>query len=236
MAASDLLASTVMNGAAALLNDPNKTKYTFAVQLPYLNLAVQELQEEFELNAIATSEKTSAVIQINAGVTQIVYNGAGTPTNPSLPSDMVEPAQLWERNRGIDPFIPMVKREYLPHSLEGILISSFIYYTWQEQKITVLPSNQNNDIKIDYIRELFSSVTDENTQINTINAKSFLEYRTAGLVAEFIERNVTSANALNSYALLAMGRVTGIGAKGKQNIVTRRQPFRASYKKRGWMT
>jgi len=151
MAASDLLASTVMNGAAALLNDPNKTKYTFAVQLPYLNLAVQELQEEFELNSISTVQITSAVIQINAGVTVIPYNGAGTPTNPSLPNDMVEPAQLWERNRDIDPFIPMTKLQYLPHNMEGVEINQFVYYTWNEQEIEVMPSNMNNDIKIDYV-------------------------------------------------------------------------------------
>jgi len=146
MAASDLLASTVMNGAAALLNDPVKTKYTFAVQLPYLNLAVQELQEEFELNSIATTQKTSAVIQIDAGVTVIPYNGAGTAANPSLPDDMVEPAQLWERNRDIDPFIPMTKLQYLPHNLEGIEINQFIYYTWNEQQIEVIFLSINSAI------------------------------------------------------------------------------------------
>ena len=236
MAASDLLASTVMDGAAALLNDPNKTKYTYAVQIPYLRIASQELKEEFELNSIAVTQETSSVIQINAGVTVIPYNGAGTATNPTLPSDMVEPAQLWERNRGIDPYIPMTKVQYLPHNLEGVEINQFVYYVWNKQEIKVLPSNTNNDIKIDYIRQLFSEIVDENTQINVINAKSFLEYRTAGLVSEFIERNITSANAMNAYAVLAMNRVTGIGAKGKQNIVTRSRPFRAGYKKRGWMT
>ena len=225
-----------MNGVAALMNDPNLTKYTYAVQIPYLRIASQELKEEFELNSIAVTQETSAVIELNAGVTTIPYNGAGTPANPTLPSDMIEPAQLWERNHGIDPYIPMTKVQYLPHVLEGVEINQFIYYVWNRQEIRFLPSNIANDIKIDYICELFPEIVDENTQINIINAKSFLEYRTAGLVSEFIERNKPSADAMNAYAVLAMNRVTGIGAKGKQNIVTRRRPFRGAYKRRGWMT
>src|SRR4030095_298189 len=236
MAASDLLASTVMDGAAALLNDPNLTKYTYAAQLPYLRLAVQELQEEFERSGISTVQLSSTVIQIDAGTTEITYNAAGTPTAPALPSSMVEPSQLWERNRDIDPFIPMQRVPYLPHNLEGIETNQFTYFVWQDQKIIVLPATQNNDIKIDYIKQLFETVTDQNTQINVINGKSFLEYRTAALCCEFIERNLTSANGLNTYAVLAMDRATGISAKGKQSIVTRRRPFRAGYKRMGYMT
>jgi hypothetical protein len=232
MAAVDLLAGTVMDKAASLMNDSARTVYTYVAQVPYLNIALQELQEEFELNAIPATEEVSAVIQMDAGDTEIIYNGVGVPT---LPSDMVEPAQLWERTRGIDPFIPMTKKDYLPHNLEGVKTNQFIYYVWQAQKIKVLPSNADNDIKIDYIRQLFTPVVNEFSFINVINAATFLEYRTAGLLAEFIERNLTSANSLNAYAVLAMNRALGIGNKGKQNIMTRRRPFRANYKRRGWL-
>lgn len=233
MAAVDLLASTVMNQSAALLNDPSKTNYTFVVQLPYLKLALQELQEIFEQNSIPVTKLVSAVIQMNAGQTQILYNGVGVPT---LPNDFVEPAQLWERERNVDPYVPMTKKDYLPHSLEGVLVSQFIYYVWENQAIKVLPASRNNDIKIDYVRQLFITVIDENTQINVVNASTFLEYRTAALCAEFIERNKTSADGLNSYAVLGLDRVTGISSKSKQNIMTRRRPFRAGYKRRGWVT
>ena len=236
MAASDLTAAQVMQKSASLLNDTARTNYTYAAQLPYLQIALQELQEAFELNGIPVTQLTSAVIQINAGVTEIIYNAAGTPTAPKLPDDFVEPQQLWERNRGIDPFVPMTRRDYLPHSLEGVQYNNFLYYVWQDQKISVLPSVQNNDIKIDYIKQLFENLVDENSLINIVNARTFLEYRTAGLCAEFIERNLTSANALNAYAVLGMDRVTGISSKSKQTIMTRRRPFRSGYKRRGWIT
>lgn len=239
MSAADVTGANVMDVSASLLNDTAKSVYTYAAQSPYLRLALQELREYFELNNIPVTQETSAVIQINAGVTQIIYNAAGTPTNPKLPDNMVEPAQLWERARGIDPYVPMTKRDYLPHYLEGVLTPQFIFYTWNGQKIEVLPANQNNDIKIDYILQLFpdaGATVDNNTIINVVNCQTFLEYRTASLCAEFIERNQTSAQALGAYSVLALDRATGIGVKGKQNIFTRRRPFRAGYKKRGWLT
>lgn len=233
MATVDLLAGTVMNAAASLLNDTARTIYTYTAQVPYLNMALRELQEYFELYSIPSTQQVSAVINILANQTQIVYNGVGVPT---LPNDMIEPQQLWEREKGVDPYIPMTKRDYLPHNLEGVKTGQFIYFVWQDQKIKFLPANRDNDIKIDYIRDLFAPVIDQNSFINIINAQTFLEYRTAGLMAEFIERNKSSADSLNAYSVLAIDRATGISIKGKQTIATRRRPFRAGYKKRGWVT
>ncbi len=230
MASVDLIASTVLDSVASLMNDTAKTTYTYVATIPYLRLAMNELQEHFQLNSIPSTQLTSVVIQVNAGLTEIVFNGAGVPT---LPNDLIEPNQLWERNRNIDPYVPMIKKDYLPHYLEGTPVSYFGFYTWNDQKISFLPSTQDNDIKIDYIKELFAQLVDENSQINVINARTFLEYRTAGLCAEFIERNVTSAQSLNTYGILALDRATGIGVKGKQAISTRRRPFRSGFKRRG---
>jgi hypothetical protein len=236
MSVAQLVASTVMDGSASLLNDTAKSVYTYIAQLPYLRIAMQELQELFELNNIPVTQDVSVIIPVNAGVTAITYDAAGTSASPKLPDNMVEPAQLWERAHNVDPFIPMTRRDYLPHYLEDIQSNQFIYFVWESQQIRFLPAVQFNDIKIDYILQLFTTVADQNTQINIINAATFLEYRTAALCAEFIERNVPSAQSLNAYAITGMDRVTGISSKSKQTIMTRRRPFRAGYKKRGWMT
>lgn len=82
MASVDLLAGTVMDKAASLMNDSARTVYTYAAQVPYLNIALQELQEEFELNGISVTENVSAVINMPAGSTTIVFNGLGVPTLP----------------------------------------------------------------------------------------------------------------------------------------------------------
>lgn len=232
MATVDLVAGTVMDIAASLMNDSSKSTYTYAAQVPYLNMALQELEEAFELGNIPATQNTSAVIPVDAGDTVIVFNAA--VGSPSLPDDMIEPAQLWESARNLNQWTPMTKRDYLPHQLEGVDIPEFIFYTWNSQQIEVLPASADNDIKIDYIGNLFTPVVDESSLINVINARTFLEYRTAALMAEFIERNKTSSDSLNAYALMALDRATGIGVKGKQNIMTRRRPFRSGFKRRGW--
>jgi hypothetical protein len=233
MASVDLLAGTVMDAAAALLNDPIKSVYTYAVLLPYLQLSMQELQEVFEINSIPVSQVTSAIIPVDAGQTQIIYNGVGVPT---LPSDFVEPNQLWERQRGIDPYTPMTRLDYLPHYMEGSEIGQFVWFTWNDQVITVLPANRNNDIKIDYIRQLFTPVVDQSSIINIVNAASFLEFETAAFAAEFVERNEATAAALSTKAVTALDRATGIGVKGKQSITVRRRPFRSGYKRRSYFS
>ena len=234
MSSADLVASTVLDGVAVLLNDPVKGTYPYTVTLPYLKLALQELREHFEQNDIPVTRKTtSPIITMQIGQTTITFDAVGLP---KLPDDFVEPEQLWECPTGTNQWIPMTKRDYLPHYLEQVQQSQFVFYTWNEQQIEFLPANAVIDIKIDYIKELFQSFVDQNSAINVINSQTFLEYRTAALCAEFIERNMESANGLNTYAVLGLDRVTGIGVKGRQNIMTRRRPFRAGYKKRGWMT
>lgn len=233
MAVDTLLAGTVMDAAASLMNDTAKVTYSYSVQPPYLNMALQELQEYYELHNISVTEEVSAVIQVDIGETEITY---GATLTPALPNDMIMPKQLWERTRNIDPWVPMTRRDFLPHNLEGIQTNMFIFWVFQSQKIKLLASNQNNDIKMDYIRNLFTPVVNESSFINVVNAATFLQYRTAGLMAEFIERNQPTADKLNSYAALAIDRAAGIDIKGKQNIMTRRRPFRGGYKRGGWVT
>jgi hypothetical protein len=214
MSVAQLKAGTVMDKAAALLDDVTRTTYTYTVQVPYLQMAMQELQEYFELHSLSVTEKSSTVIPVDAGVTEIAYDVSPLP---ELPDDMIE------------PFVPMIKGTYI---IEGIQLSRFGIYLWQDQKIKLPSSNQNNDIKIDYIRALFTEIYNQDSVINIVNARSFLQFRTAGLVAEFVEHNEERATKLNSYASLAMDRATGISIKGKQNIMTRRRPFRIGYKRR----
>jgi hypothetical protein len=238
MASPDLTSATVMNSSAALLNDAAKSIYTFTKQLPYLNMALQELQELFELNEVAVVDNVSAVLPIDAGISRIRFKPAVPIVGETyLPDDLIEPQVLWERTRNIDPYTPMRKLDFLPRYMEGIEINQFLYFTWQDQEIRFFPANQDNDIKMDYIRDLFVPFTNTSgtDQINVINAASFLEYRNAGLCAEFIGENITRANSLNGFASLAMDRVVGIGTKGRQAILTRHRPFRSSYKRRSYM-
>src|SRR3990167_864804 len=232
MATPDLTAAQVMDAVAALMNDVAKSLYTYAIQIPYLNMALKELQEYYELNEVPVVDTiTSTPMTVLAGTTEINFtNNSGL----ILPSDLIEPKVLWERQSGVDPYIPMTKVDFLPRWQEGVELNQFILFTWQSQSIRFLASDQDNQIKMDYIRNLFTLITASGDSIGVINAASFLQFRTAGLCAEFCAENPSRAKELNMDAAIALDRSLGISAKGKQSIMTRRRPFRSSYKRRYW--
>jgi hypothetical protein len=231
MAYPTFTAGDVMDISAALLNDPTRTVYTYTAQIPYLKLASQELQEYFQQNDIPVVNKTDAVIPVTAGTVEIGFVDY-TPA-PNLPDDLVDIQRLWTSETDQENWIPMTKRTYIPAYLEDQLISLLTYWAWKDQKIVLLPSNANNDIKIDYIATMFPAIVDENTQLKVINAQTFLQYRTAGLCAQFIGENPTRAAELNADAVFGSDRATGIATKGTQSIPIRRRPFRAGYKTSG---
>lgn len=226
-----------MDKSAALMNDAAKTTYTYVAQLPYLNMAFDELQEAFALNNIPVTDETTAVIVISVGTKLIrPVDGIGSGAAPNLPTDLIEIQGLYERLSGSnDPFVPMTQREFLPHALDDLPVEALQYWTWEGQQIRFIGATTPRDVKIDYIKSLFpDGLTDQNTIIGLINAKSFLYYRTAALCSQFIGENKTRADDLNSFALLAIDRVVGLAVKGKQSIMTRRRPFMGAYKRRSF--
>lgn len=234
---TSLVASTVMDRAAALQNDSNKTRYSYTVQYPYLNMALQELQEEYNLNNIPVTDTVeSEEMDIPTGTTEITF--APTPPvvdTPYLPDDLIEPELLWQRQEDAFPWIPMARVGFLNFGLQGADIPQFYGYVWASNKIAFLAANQPNQIKMQYIRNLFTEVTDPDTNIAVINAGTFLEYRTGALLAKYIGEDDARANELNGSAGLAMDRALGVGAKSRQRIFTRRRPFRGSYKRRTFL-
>ena len=232
MSTTGLVASAVMDKAASLLNDTAKEVYTYVAQLPYLNMALAELQEEFELNGIpVTTKTTSPAIDIDIGTTEL------NPIQlapPNYPEDLVEIEQIWERAQGsTDPYIPMTKRDFLPHYLEDQQVDSLVFWSWNDQIIKFIGATTDREVKLDYVKALFTEDVNQNTVIGIINAQSFLQYRTAGLCAEFVGENPTRAASLNNFAVLAANRSMGISIKARQAVVHRRRPFRSAYKLTG---
>jgi hypothetical protein len=227
--ATDYTAADVMDGAASLLNDTARSVYSYTVQLPYLNMAIQELQETFQLNNIPVTDINSAVINVPSGTSEITFGGS-----PALPSDLIDIQKAWQRQEGIDPYIPLSRLHAIPLELSGVETTQLYGYTWQSQKMQFLPANTDIDIKLEYIRELFAPLTASDDEINIINAKTFLQNRTAALMAQYVEENPDRAGTLNANAGMALDTSVGISAKGLQGMVTRRKPFRSGYKVRGW--
>jgi len=223
-----MTAGDVMDPVASLLNDTAKQAYTYAVQLPYLKLALKDLRKKMELSNMPVTNESSAVLTLVAGTTTV-----SKLTTPALPTGLVQIQQLWESPSGTDNFIPMDKRDFLPHYLAGVEISQFRIYTWIRNTISLLAANQPIDLKIDFIKQLFDDIVDENSEIDVINGDSYLINRTAAYCARFIGENKTRADELDGFAIDSLNDMEGIENKARQAISTRRRPFRSGYKRRG---
>lgn len=225
--------ASVITAAATLMNDAAQQRYTNIAVLPYFNMSLDILQEIFELNSIPiTNEHTPGVIAVPAGISSI-----GMTTTPPLPADLIEIQQLWESPAGLSQWTPMNKREFIPHYLEdGTTISQFLIWSWEGGFIRLIAANAAIDLKLDYTSFIFNTPIDIsaiNVNLAFTNIKSYLTYETAALCAMFVGENPERFTALNNFAADALNRSLGIPIKGMQSIVTRRRPFRASYKRRG---
>lgn len=217
----------VAQASAALLNDKNMTIFTFSDQLPFLNMAMRELQEECEKNNIPVTSQTEIDIEVPAGETTIAFNAE--PLGPELPFDLIDIRQMYERNSGsAQNYIPMQRVEFLPPIVTQT--QQLVYWAWINQEVKFIGSTNDIQVRIDYIRDCFTPLSDEQDEIEMINAMSFLQYRLAGLCARFIGENSDRSDELNLTAGLALERLLTIGIKGKQAIFIRRRPFMARYK------
>lgn len=228
MATPNFTAGNVMDASASLLNDTAKTVFTYAVQIPYLQMAMQELREYLELSNSPVTNASEAVLAIPAGTTVVSFD-----STPALPDDLVDIRQLWERVTDTPPYVSMRRMDFLPNWINEQLNYQFLMFAWRDNTLYLPVSVQINDIKIDYIRQI-DNVVDENSQINLINGRGFLQYRTAALVAEYTGEDKQRADDLNLNAKDALDRTVGIESKGRQPIMTRRRPFRSGWKHRGY--
>ena len=233
MSTTAVTAGQIMDRAANLLNDPNKTDYTYLVMLPYLNMAIEELSELMEESNNSPSNQTSAVIAIPVGTNRIASPDDQTAGIPKYPDDLTEIQEVGERMFGAsDAFIRLTRKEFLQTFPAN---SSLLFWIWEDQMIKFNPNGATSkrEIQLKYIRQGVPYVANENSLITMINSRSYLGYKTAAFCALFIGENESRADTLNKEADKAIERLTGISNKGKQQVMTRHRPFRAGYKSRG---
>jgi len=230
MSTTSLTAGEVMDWVAALMNDAAKSSYTYVAVLPYLNMAIDELLEELERHNVPVTNETASYITVTAGITKI------TPVEsadlPHYPSDLLEVRALSERLAGSsDSFVLMSHLDFLNYRTP---MTGLLNYQWTGQEIRFNAANTDRELKLDYVRELISACENESSLIGIIGVKSYLAYKAASFCAKYVAENATRAQMLMQDAEGCMDNILGISSKGRQNIQTRRRPFRAAYKYRGW--
>lgn len=232
MASVVVLASELMDDAAAFLNDVNRTTYTYAVQIPYLNIALKEMKKHFALASVnITDETTSDPLVLPAGQSTLEYAQA---PDVELPEDLVDIRRAWQRPTGSgQQYVPLNRLSGLPMELEGIEVNYLYGYVWERQMMKFLPANVDTDIILEYIYNILDPVVNEFQEINVNYSDSFISSRLAALLARFVEENKERAQDLDAQAGVFLDEVIAISTKGNQARNTRRRPFRQGYKNRG---
>jgi len=237
MSTTAVSAGQVMDRVAALLNDPSRTDYTYAVMLPYLNMAIEELSESMEET---NNSPSTTVIGLNIPVGPCLVTAVDDPNPPVppisvvfYPTDLTEIQEIREAQAGTTAFRLLDKKEILQLLPQT---NSLLYWMWVDQRIAFNPAGSNTPmtIQLTYVRQGIPYVASELSMINMINSRSFLAFKTAALCARYIGENESRAEQLDGEADDALERTTTISNKGRQQIMTRHKPFRAGYKMRGW--
>ena len=211
-----MLASEVMDGSAALLNDSSKELFSYAVQLPYLKIALEQIVLELSALDIDTVKEESPVLTLLAGTTEI------TPTSvPPLPLDLRTPKKLEERASGSNLFYPMVLG-----TLPDIELSSTLgYWDFRENEIKLLGANADVDVKIYYDKDL-GVISSELSLIVDDRLKNPLSYYTAALCARYIGENYQRYNDLLREFQAPMNNYIALTVGQNQATPVRRRGFR----------
>ena len=207
-----LLASDVMIRAATLLNDNAQTTFTYAVLLPKLQVAWEDLQVAMAENGISAIEKKST----SATVT------AGTKSLASYPADFLYPIDLYERVTGTtdDDWVPMKEREFLPTRVQRDWMQD---WSWGGDAISFVGCTRSIDILINYFATL-PVLSGENSSIAVQGAYNYLAYRTAAIQAAILKNDL--AQTLGEEAEKKLESFINTRAKQNQALPVRRKPFR----------
>lgn len=207
-------ADSVMDRAAALLNDNNKALFVEAVMLPYLKIAQEEMEQEFNLNEVETNLISEYETTVAIGATSV-----------TLPASFFLPISLAERTNGTTgPYIDMEERANI-HDLGLVTSSTIGYWDFRHNCINIVGPTVATQVRLYYWRvlpEITSSGSDEPMK----GGRNPLAFRTAALCAEFIGGNRDRAASLNLQAEIALDRLISLYTKNNQNKRVRRKPFR----------
>ena len=207
-----MLASEVMDRAAALMNDPLKTTYTHEVQLPYLLVALDEMEEELSVRGQQITKEVSQAMIVLQGTKEI-----------APPVDLITPTFLSERRigEGDDRWVPMNERSWEPKMAPS---NRMIYWTFRENMFQFPGASNDVEILVRYTKKL-ASVNGPASEIPFLGSKSFLSYRTASLLAQFISKNMIVAEELGAMALSRSGTFITANVRSQQNNRIRRQRY-----------
>jgi hypothetical protein len=230
-------AEGVLNAARALVGDAriaggdvltDSAPFTFQ----YLNTAYHHLQFELAVNGIETFIEEALLLNVPAvaaqdASVQVVINDTGTNNGtsgfaaPQLPTNLLVPLRLWERQNGsAEDFIPMNQpKDGLPSVLQAF---RFLVWEWRYDGIYLIGATQANDLRLRYEAVLndLSATTDPVLIRGSQNVLAFLvaeQFATARGSPQAVSFGQAAERALEQMFLRASRR--------QQHTPHRRRPY-----------
>jgi hypothetical protein len=215
-----IVASDVMLLAAqGFLNDPDQNNYTNTVLLPHVRLAVLKLEAAMLKNGISGLEVTNTV---QLSVTAITGVSISSTTTPELPTDLLLPIELSERELGsVGIFIPMSEAEQLPKRLQTTTLED---WTWENEQINLVGATRDTEVQLIYQKAL-DAISSANSPIAILGSKLYLAAETAQNAALIIGRNTERSNELKVVAAQALSDWITAHVKETQDFPARRLPY-----------
>lgn len=208
-----IVASTIINSAKPLLNDPQGIMYPDAVLLPLLSKAYRELQIRLSRAGMGPTKEVSERLSIPAGSTAL-GDGSG------LPPGLLYPIEIKEGAPGspLSQFYTIHETTWEPGKAQGTELG---VWSWREEEIKFVGSTLDREIYIRYMKGL-TPLTSITSPIYILNSELFLEARTAAIAAAVLGENYTRAESLNNDAEQWYDVLVGTLTKRGQRTPVRR--------------
>jgi hypothetical protein len=203
-----------MDGAAAMLSDPDKDAFTYAKQLPLLKRANRALELILLDIGSPVQRQVSAELTVDAGDTYI---------NP-LPSDFLLLDEMFERAVG------GTDRDwvYVPEGrIEGLASSDIIgRCAFRNNGIYFPAPTSAREVLLRYQRQLAVIVSENSAEDGSLVAQNYLEAKQAEMCARFIGMDSTVADGIAVREVEpAREMLENIFTKSNQGIRARRRGF-----------
>jgi hypothetical protein len=205
-----MLASEVMDEAAALMNDAGKLTWGYTQLLPYLQRAYRTLELNLFLNGVRSLQELSLVTFVPAFTSEVV-----------LPPDFVQPIAIGERAAGSDDGYNMVTESAWDQDLK---VDSIYYWVWREDGLKVNAPNLDREILIRY-RKGLTTILGENSNISILLSKPYLSAKTAANASAFGASNMERAGVLNTEANDCLTMLINSEIRNQQGLRFRRRPY-----------
>lgn len=210
--------------------------YTDAALLPFLNSAYRVVQRGLAMAGQTTFKVDQAFFVVPAVASvdpavQVVVNEATAPPN-NLPSDLLEPLELLERQNGTNfEFVPMIDTTNsggLPSMAQS---QSLRVWEWREDGIYFIGATVDVQVRMRYSKSL-PALTDGASVIEIRNSQEAIGFMAAAMAA--LSRGSPQAGALDSAADDSMSKLIAASTRSQQRVVRRRRPFSSRRGRYSW--